>query len=149
MVNWRFGVFFLSEEWVQSGGIDSRGGGGGFDHRVLLECMLGRGSTDHRPCNGFSCFGCAVETTGVIFLDWSGFGRVCGGNNVMEAADIGALFSVQFAAFVMYRSLCETESSALMRVARGFWRTIVVAGCAGFVASYAVFTLVGEIGRAH
>jgi hypothetical protein len=70
-------------------------------------------------------------------------GGMAVGLNVMEAADIGALFSLLVAAFVMYQSLAEEGSPILSRAVRGVGRTVLVAGFAGFIAAYAVYTLVG------
>ncbi|HWD94572.1 MAG TPA: YfhO family protein [Verrucomicrobiae bacterium] len=66
------------------------------------------------------------------------------GMNVIEAADIGAIFSLLVAAFVFYQSLVEDGSSVFMRAARGIGRTVVIAVFAGFIAAYAVSALVGS-----
>ena len=63
------------------------------------------------------------------------------GMNVIEAADIGALFSLLVAAFVFYQTLTEDGPIAL-RTARGIGRVVIVAGFAGFIAAYAVSALV-------
>jgi hypothetical protein len=65
------------------------------------------------------------------------------GMNVMEAADIGALFSMVIAAFVVYQSVVENGVPIVLRVARGVGRTTLVAGFACFIAAYAVSVLVG------
>jgi len=65
------------------------------------------------------------------------------GLNVMEAADIGALFSILIAAFVLYQSLVEEGAPILQRTIRGVGRTALVAAFALFIAAYAVTTLVG------
>jgi hypothetical protein len=65
------------------------------------------------------------------------------GVNVIEAADIGALFSLVIAAFSMYLSIIEEGSSVGSRLARGIGRTVIVAVSAGFIAAYAVSILVG------
>jgi hypothetical protein len=65
------------------------------------------------------------------------------GMNVIEAADIGAIFSLLIAAFVFYQSLVEDGSSILTRTAKGIGRTAIVAAFAGFIAAYAVSSLVG------
>lgn len=70
-------------------------------------------------------------------------GGMAVGLNVMEAADIGALFSMLIAAFVVYQSLVDEGLSIPMRAARGIGRTILVAVFAGFIAAYAVSTLIG------
>jgi hypothetical protein len=65
------------------------------------------------------------------------------GMNVIEGADIGAIFSVLIAAFVFYQSLVEDGSSIFARAARGIGRTIVVAAFAGFIAAYVISSLIG------
>ena len=66
------------------------------------------------------------------------------GINVMEAADIGALFSLLIAAFVVYQSLAGEEGVFTARVMRGVGRTALVAGFAGFIGAYAVSSLIGS-----
>jgi hypothetical protein len=65
------------------------------------------------------------------------------GLNVMEAADIGAMFSVLVAIFVVYQSAVESGPRALTGVAIGIGRTIIVAAFAGFIAAYAITELIG------
>lgn len=64
------------------------------------------------------------------------------GMGVMEAFDIGAIFSLFVAAFVVYQTLTEPGPLA-RRIARGAGRLGVVAIFAGFIASAALITLVG------
>lgn len=71
-------------------------------------------------------------------------GGMAVGLNVMEAADIGALFSMVIAAFVVYQSIVEEGAPLVSRVARGVGRTIIVAVFACFIAAYAVSVLVGS-----
>jgi hypothetical protein len=68
---------------------------------------------------------------------------LCVGINVIEAADIGALYSVFIAVFVFYKSLVETEDAFVARAVRGFVRVTVIAAFAGFIALQAVIGLVG------
>lgn len=70
-------------------------------------------------------------------------GGMAVGINVIEASDIGALFSLVIAAFVMYQSLVDEASPFASRLARGVGRTVLVAAFAGFIAANAVFLLVG------
>jgi hypothetical protein len=58
------------------------------------------------------------------------------GMNVMEAADIGAIFSVFVALFVVYHSWFATEGTALTRAIRGPTRAGVIAMFALFIATY-------------
>lgn len=64
------------------------------------------------------------------------------GMGVMEGYDIGAIFSVVVAAFVVYQGWHE-EGPAAKRLGLGLARVIVVAAFAGFMAAQAVTTLVG------
>ena len=63
------------------------------------------------------------------------------GMGVMEAADVGALFSILVAATVLYQSLVE-DGPALRRVGRGILRVAVVAGFAGILAAHTVNALI-------
>lgn len=65
------------------------------------------------------------------------------GINVMESADIGALFSLLVAAFVVYHAGTATEGAAVKRLARGVGRVILIAVCAAFIAAYALTGLIG------
>jgi hypothetical protein len=64
------------------------------------------------------------------------------GINVMEAADIGAIFSLFVAAFVFYKALTEENVSVLNKFSRGIARVAIVAMFAGFIALQTVLTLV-------
>ncbi|MGH7975494.1 MAG: hypothetical protein ACREDS_01165 [Limisphaerales bacterium] len=64
------------------------------------------------------------------------------GINVMEAADIGAIFSLLVAAFVFYKALTEENISILKKFSRGTARVAIVAIFAGFIALQAVSSLV-------
>ncbi|MEI6194891.1 MAG: hypothetical protein WCS42_11250 [Verrucomicrobiota bacterium] len=69
---------------------------------------------------------------------------LCVGINVIEAADIGAIFSLFIAAFVFFRALNEEGVPALQKIGRGLLRTAVVAGFAGFIAMQTVMALIGS-----
>jgi hypothetical protein len=75
---------------------------------------------------------------------WAGYALcgLCVGLNVMEAADIGAIFSLFVAAFVVYHAWV-TETGVARRLVLGAARVAVVAGFAVFVAAQSVHTLVG------
>ena len=64
------------------------------------------------------------------------------GMGVMEAFDIGAIFSVVIAAYVLFQALAG-EGAPPLRVARGGARLAIVALCAAFIAFSAVIGLVG------
>jgi hypothetical protein len=63
------------------------------------------------------------------------------GLNVMEAADIGALFSLMIAAYVLYLAV-QSEGSPVRGFTRGMGRTAVVALCAALIAAQAIYALV-------
>ena len=67
---------------------------------------------------------------------------LCVGLNVMEAADVGALFSLITAGFVFYKSLVEADGTVLQKTVRGISRVAIVAGFAGFIACQTVVGLV-------
>lgn len=64
------------------------------------------------------------------------------GMGVMEAFDIGAIFSIVVAAFVVFQALAG-EGTVPQRLTRGAGRLAVVAAFAGFIAASAVTSLVG------
>jgi hypothetical protein len=65
------------------------------------------------------------------------------GVNVMEAADIGAIFSVFVAAFVFFRAVAGENGMAWAKVGHGIGRVAVVAVFAGFIATQTIVALVG------
>jgi hypothetical protein len=69
---------------------------------------------------------------------------LCVGINVMEAADIGALYSLFIAAFVFFKALVETNGNSLVKIMRGISRVVVVAVFAGFIAIQTVTALIGS-----
>lgn len=64
------------------------------------------------------------------------------GIGVIEASDIGAIFSVFVAAWVTFHALTQ-EGTVVQRIGRGMVRVAVVAGFAMFVAWSAVSSLIG------
>ena len=65
------------------------------------------------------------------------------GMNVMEGADIGALFSLFVAGFVIYQAFVATEGGVVMKLARGTGRVVLIAVCAAFISAYALSSLIG------
>jgi hypothetical protein len=63
--------------------------------------------------------------------------------NVMEGADIGALFSVLVAMFAVFHALSESEGTLVRKSLRGISRVAVVAVFAVFISIQAVVGLVG------
>jgi hypothetical protein len=68
---------------------------------------------------------------------------LCVGLNVIEAVDIGALFSLLVALFIFYKSFVESEGGVGQKFLRGVGRVSVVAIFAGFIAFQTVISLVG------
>lgn len=67
---------------------------------------------------------------------------LCVGLNVIEAADIGALYSILIAGFVLFKSLAESEGSITAKTLRGIGRVTVIAIFAGILATQTVVALV-------
>ena len=67
------------------------------------------------------------------------------GVGVMEAYDIGAMFSLFVAAFVVYQTLFLTAKvePAPVKIGRSALRTAIVAVCAGLIATHTLIGLVG------
>ena len=68
---------------------------------------------------------------------------LCVGDNVTEAADIGALFSLLIAAFVVFKTFTEENSTIFKKIVRSVGRVFVVAIFAGFIAFQTILSLVG------
>jgi len=66
---------------------------------------------------------------------------MCVGINIMEAADIGAYFSIFVAAFIFFRTLILGTGPAAMRIGRGVARVAVVAIAAGIMAAQGIVSL--------
>lgn len=69
---------------------------------------------------------------------------LCVGLNVIEAADIGAIFSVCVGSWVVAHAFSE-GGSIIQRAGRGALRFVLVAGFAGFIATSAITVLVGTV----
>jgi hypothetical protein len=63
------------------------------------------------------------------------------GMGVIEGADVGAIFSLYVAAFILYQAWINGGSRA-KRIALGLSRVTLVALCAAFVAAPAILSLV-------
>lgn len=63
------------------------------------------------------------------------------GMGVIEGADVGVLFSLLVALFIVYQPLV-AEGSRLKNIARGWGRLILVVACAVFIAAQSVFGLI-------
>lgn len=60
---------------------------------------------------------------------------------VTEGADVGAIFSLYVAAFILYQA-CTAEGPRASNLAVGFFRLALVTVCAGFLATQAIYGLV-------
>ena len=66
------------------------------------------------------------------------------GLNVIEAADIGAIFSIFVAAFTLFHSVAQEDSSpVLKKIGFGVGRVAVIAIFAAFLATQTIISLVG------
>jgi hypothetical protein len=66
------------------------------------------------------------------------------GVNVMEAADIGAIFSLFVAAFILFKAVTDENGSLLTKLGRGVGQVAIIAVFAGFIATQTVVSLVGS-----
>jgi hypothetical protein len=66
------------------------------------------------------------------------------GVNVMEAFDIGAIFSLFVAAFVLFKAIVDEGGPVLVKLGRGIGRIVIIAMFAGFIAAQTVVTQVGS-----
>ena len=87
--------------------------------------------------------GSTPEMPALVRLARLALAGLCVGMNVMEAADIGALYSLLIAMFVFFHALATGEGAVLNRAVRGVGRVAVVAVFAGFIAVQTVLALVG------
>ena len=65
------------------------------------------------------------------------------GLSVVEGADVGAIFSLYVAAYALVTAWLDLGESGARKAILSLGRLIVVAGCAGWIASYILSTLVG------
>ena len=98
---------------------------------------------------GFSYFALALVASNspetprwIRWVRWALAG-LCVGINVMHGADIGAIFSVFVAAFVLVKTLVDESGPAALKMARGAGRVVVIAVFAGFIAFQTVSSLLG------
>jgi len=87
--------------------------------------------------------GCTSNTPVLVRAARLMLAGLCVGMNVMEAADIGALYSMLIALVVFVHALVEGEGTWMHKTLLGVGRVTVVAVFAGFIAFQAVLSLVG------
>jgi hypothetical protein len=95
-----------------------------------------------------------AETPWVVRWTRLALAGLCVGVNVMEGADIGALYSILIAAFVFFKSVADPEGTALKKIAGGVSRVAVISVFAGFIAYQTViglvsYAVVGAVGTAQ
>lgn len=115
----------------------------------------------------FACWGLAAQALNLGFVlmalgllqgiqgnGWRAWCQVllagfCVGLNVMEGADVGAIFSLYVAAFIVWKAWVEGgKQTTLMK---GSIQLLVVALAAGWIASHALFSLISTqiVGVSH
>ena len=109
----------------------------------------GWGDATHEIAAGMDFLALALVVANTAETPWTirwtrlALAGLCVGVNVMEGADIGALYSILIAAFVFFKSVADSEGTALKKIAGGVSRVAVVAVFAGFIAYQTVIGLVG------
>jgi hypothetical protein len=81
------------------------------------------------------------ETPARIYWTRLALAGLAVGINVMEAVDIGAIFSLLVAAFVFYKAMTEENISALKKFSLGLARVAIIAAFAGFIAGQTLLFL--------
>jgi len=108
------------------------------------------GTASHQIAFGMDFFALALIVSNSpatpSFVRWTclALAGLAVGMNVMEAADIGAIFSVFVALFVFYKALTEESAPVLKKISRGVARVAIVAVFAGFIATQTIVTSIGS-----
>ena len=84
-----------------------------------------------------------AETSALIRWARLALAGLAVGVNVMEAADIGAIFSLFVAAFVLFKAIADEGGAVWAKVGRGISRVVIIALFAGFIATQTIVALVG------
>jgi hypothetical protein len=85
-----------------------------------------------------------AETPALVRWNRLALAGMAVGINVIEAADIGAIFSLFVAMFVLYKALADGGRPVLARLGRGVVMVVIVAVFAGFMATQTVVSLVSS-----
>jgi len=85
----------------------------------------------------------SAETPLLIRLARLALAGLCVGENVIEASDIGAIFSLFVSAFILWTAVSREAGSVAVRIGKGVGQIVLVALFAGFIATQALVTLVG------
>ncbi|HEX3856351.1 MAG TPA: YfhO family protein [Verrucomicrobiae bacterium] len=107
------------------------------------------GVASHEIAAGMDFFALGLVMSNTAETPWTirwtrlALAGLCVGMNVMEAADIGALYSILIAIFVFYKSVADSDGTALKKIAHGIGRVAVISLFAGFIAYQTVIALVG------
>ena len=83
------------------------------------------------------------ETPFLLRLARLALAGLCVGMNVIEAADIGAIFSLFVSAFIVLQALNRESGPVALRLGRGIGQTALVAVFAGLIAYQSVVSLIG------
>ncbi len=106
------------------------------------------GVASHQIAFGMDFFALALivsnSPTTPRFLRWTrlALAGLAVGMNIMEAADIGAIFSLFIAAFTLFHSFAE-DGPAIKKLGRSVGRIAVIAIFAAFFAAQTIISLVG------
>lgn len=106
------------------------------------------GTASHQIAFGMDFFALALivsnsaETPALLRWTRLALAGLAVGINVMEALDIGALFSLFIAGFAFFRSMVETGDAIYVRAARGIGRVALIAVFAAFIAAQTVVSMV-------
>ena len=109
------------------------------------------GVASHEIAAGMDFFALGLVMSNTAVTPWKirwtrlALAGLCVGMNVMEAADIGALYSILIAAFVFFKSIADSEETALKEISdrNGVSNVAVISVFAGFIAYQTVIGLVG------
>jgi hypothetical protein len=84
------------------------------------------------------------ETPGLLRWARLALAGLAVGFNVMEDADVGAIFSMFVAAFVLFKAVADESGPVLIKLGRGVFRVAIVAVFAGFIATQTIVAVVGS-----